>query len=80
MSILIKGMTAEELLDVFQWARIGANNCMIGYGVVATELLDHGDLIDIDSMLDDFSELRDYDFASREYVVILAERNEDVTN
>lgn len=46
MSVLISGMTAEELLDVFQWARTGANNCMIGHGVVATELPDHGDLID----------------------------------
>lgn len=53
MSILIKGMTAKELLDVFQWARIGANNCMIGYGVVATELPDHGDLIDRDEAADD---------------------------
>ena len=50
MSLLIKGMTAEELLDVFQWARIGANNCMIGYSVVATELPDHGDLIDRDAL------------------------------
>ena len=48
MSILIKGMTAEELLDVFQWARTGANNCMIGHGVVATKLPDHGDLVDRD--------------------------------
>lgn len=48
MSILVKGMTAEQLLDVFQLARIGANNCMIGHGVVATELPDHGDLIDRD--------------------------------
>lgn len=51
MSILIKGMTAKELLDVFQWARTGANNCMIGHGVVATELPDHGDLIDRDELL-----------------------------
>lgn len=50
MSILIKGMTAEELLDVFQWARTGANNCMIGHGVVAMELPDHGDLIDRDKV------------------------------
>lgn len=41
------------------------------------ELPDHGDLIDIDRMIDDFAELRDYDFASREYVVIPAERSED---
>lgn len=50
MSVLIKGMTAEELLDVFQWARTGANNCMIGHGVVAMELPDHGDLIDRDAL------------------------------
>lgn len=37
----------------------------------------HGDLVDIDRMLDDFAELRDYDFASREYVVIPAERSKD---
>ena len=52
MSILLKGITAEELLDVFQWARTGANNCMIGHGIVATELPDHGDLIDKDSLVD----------------------------
>lgn len=50
MSILIKGLTAKELLDVFEWARTGANNCMIGHGVVATELPDHGDLIDRDEL------------------------------
>lgn len=46
MSVLIKGITAKELLDVFEWARTGANNCMIGHGVIATELPDHGDLIE----------------------------------
>ena len=50
MSILIDGMTAKQLDDVFSWARIGANNCMIGYGVTATELPDHGDLIDRDAL------------------------------
>ena len=50
MSILIKGITPEELLRIFEWARIGANNCMIGNGVVATELSDHGDLIDRNSL------------------------------
>ena len=48
MSLLIKGLTAKELLNVFEWARTGANNCMIGHGVIATELPDHGDLIDRD--------------------------------
>lgn len=51
MSILIKGLTAKELLDVFEWARTGANNCMIGHGVVATELPDHGDLVDRDEFI-----------------------------
>lgn len=50
MSILIRGMTPEQLLDVFSWARIGANNCMIGDGVTAIELPDHGDLIDRDAL------------------------------
>lgn len=50
MSILITGITAKELLDVFKWARYGANNCMIGQGVIATELPDHGDLIDRDAL------------------------------
>lgn len=40
MSLLIKGITPEELLRVFEWARIGANNCMIGDGVIVTELPD----------------------------------------
>lgn len=40
MAILIKGMTPEQLMDVFSWARIGANNCMIGDGVTAIELPD----------------------------------------
>lgn len=48
MSILIKGISAGELLRVFEWARIGANNCMIGHDVIATELPNHGDLIDRD--------------------------------
>lgn len=55
MGILIKGITAGELLRVFELARIGANNCMIGHGVVATELPDHGDLIDRDALFDDNS-------------------------
>lgn len=50
MSVLIKGITAKELLDVFEWARTGANNCMIGRGVIATELPDHGRLVDVDVM------------------------------
>lgn len=50
MSILINDISAEELLRVFEWARIGANNCMIGRGVIATELSDHGDLIDRDAL------------------------------
>lgn len=48
MSVFIKGISAGELLRVFEYARIGANNCMIGRGVIATELPDHGDLIDRD--------------------------------
>ena len=56
MSILIKGMTAEQLLDVFEWARIGANNCMIGHGVVATELPDHGDLIDREALMSEIAD------------------------
>lgn len=48
MSLYLEGIKAEELLDVFQWARIGANNCMIGLGVVATELPDNEDLFDKD--------------------------------
>ena len=43
----------------------------------AVEVSDHGDLIDIDNMLEDFAELRDYDFALRGYVVIPAGRSEE---
>lgn len=50
MSILLEGITPEELLRIFEWARIGANNCMIDSGIVATELPDHGDLIDRDAL------------------------------
>lgn len=56
MSILINGITAKQLEDVFSWARIGANNCMIGYGVTAIELPDHGDLIDRVPAIDELRE------------------------
>lgn len=56
MSVVINGIKAAELLRVFEWARIGANNCMIGYGVVVTELSDHGDLIDRDALKDKINE------------------------
>lgn len=52
MSLFIKGITAGELLRVFELARIGANNCTIGRGVIVTELPDHGDLIDKNRMID----------------------------
>lgn len=49
MTMLIKGIKPGELLRVFEYARIGANDCTIGRGVIVTELLDHGDLIDRDA-------------------------------
>lgn len=85
VSILIKGMTAEQLLDVFEWARIGANNCMIGHGVVATELPDHGDLVDVDLLKAECkepyvwweTETQMADILKDAPVVIPAERGED---
>jgi hypothetical protein len=86
MSILIKGITPAELLRVFEWARIGANNCMIGNGVVATELPDHGDLIDRDALKEDMADKCDCETwvgieaaikcADSAPVVIPAERSE----
>ena len=81
MSVLIKGLNIKPCKDGFD----GKGLVIVGYDdklyAVAHEqiipLPDHGDLVDIDRMLDDFAELRDYDFASREYVVIPAERSED---
>lgn len=78
MSVLIKGMKKPE----------NCYKCRLHYGhgecgvsidgnCPMIELPDHGDLVDIDAMLNDFAELRDYDFASREYVVIPAERSEE---
>lgn len=84
MSVLIKGITAGELMHIFEWARIGANNCMIGHGVVATELLNHGDLIDRDVVLDTVdlmmgsNRLFDaYNFIESCEAVIEAERSEE---
>ena len=86
MSILIKGLTmprGDKALVIvinsngtidrpnWQW------DCTLIRGAEAISIPEHGDLVDIDAMLDDFAELRDYDFASREYVVIPAERGEE---
>lgn len=86
MSILLKGLSmprGDKALVIvinsngtidkpnWQW------DCTLIRGAEAISIPEHGDLVDIDEMLCDFAELRDYDFASREYVVIPAERSEE---
>lgn len=49
MMILIKDMTAKEYEELCTWARVGANNSMIGHKS-CIELPPHGRLIDADAL------------------------------
>ena len=51
MSVYIDGMTAREYNDLCKWAKIGANNCMIG-DKPCVEVPDHGRLIDAEEEIE----------------------------
>lgn len=44
--IYIHNFTKERYEELLMWARVGANNCMIGENTGITVVPDHGDLID----------------------------------
>ena len=51
--ILIRGYKAKEQIEeIIQEAKYGANNCMIGEGLEIIEIPAHGDLIDRDSLFE----------------------------
>ena len=54
MSILIKGFSKKDFDELVQYARYGANNCMIGENTEVIEIPPHGDLIDRDELLSQY--------------------------
>ena len=53
MSILIKGFSKKDFDELVQYARYGANNCMIGENTEVIEIPPHGRLIDADAFTKD---------------------------
>ena len=48
--IYIHNFTKERYEELLMWARVGANNCMIGENTEITVIPDHGRLIDADEL------------------------------
>ena len=51
--IYIHNFTKERYEELLMWARVGANNCMIGENTEITVVPDHGRLIDADVFVKD---------------------------
>lgn len=51
MSLLIKNWSTDDWKELLKWAKIGANNAMIGEFAEVEELPPHGRLIDADAIL-----------------------------
>ena len=47
-------MPAEDWKELLKWAKIGANNAMIGEFTEVEELPPHGRLIDADALIESF--------------------------
>ena len=78
MSILIKGFSKKDFDELVQYARYGANNCMIGENTEVIEIPPHGSLIDMDDFLQECSELESYRTAMKLCEVIEAEPCNDL--
>jgi len=50
VSILIKNWSKADWKELLKWAKIGANNAMIGEFAEVEELPPHGDLIERDKL------------------------------
>ena len=50
MSLLIKNWSLADWKELLMWAKIGANNAMIGEYAEVEELPPHGDLVDRSEM------------------------------
>lgn len=90
--VYVKGMKMPECCEDCRFWDGQNNGCPIVHMITLrrthqkkpdwcplVEVPDHGDLVDIDNVLEDFAELNDYDFALRGYVVIQTERSEEWT-
>ena len=54
MSLLIKNWSEADWKELLKWAKIGANNAMIGEFTEVEELPPHGRLIDADALIESF--------------------------
>lgn len=68
MSLLIKNWQMDDWKELLKWAKIGANNAMIGEFTEVEEVPPHGRLIDADALVRDngIKEIPEY------YEVVLA--------
>ncbi|MBR4472492.1 MAG: hypothetical protein IKS55_02535 [Oscillospiraceae bacterium] len=56
--IYIHNFTKERYEELLMWARVGANNCMIGEHTEITVVPDHGRLIDADVLVRELNSIR----------------------
>ena len=54
MSLLIKNWQMADWKELLKWAKIGANNAMIGEFSEVEEIQPHGRLIDADALMQEF--------------------------
>ena len=54
MGVYIKNWSLADWKELLKWAKIGANNAMIGEFTEVEELQPHGRLIDADALLERF--------------------------
>ena len=52
--LLIKNWSKADWKELLKWAKIGANNAMIGEFTEVEELPPHGRLIDADALIESF--------------------------
>lgn len=52
MGIYIKNWSLADWKELLKWAKIGANNAMIGEFAEVKEIPPHGDLIDADKLIE----------------------------
>ena len=78
MDLLIKGWTKDNWEELIVWARIGANNCMIGEGAEVIELLPHGRLIDADELI--AKQQEDADLFINPYTLMEKSRRDEALN
>ena len=54
MGVYIKNWSLADWKELLKWAKIGANNAMIGEFTEVEELPPHGRLIDADALIESF--------------------------